>query len=191
MDVPGTDRALQERQLLVAALGRVANGDRGALREVYDKTSAKLFGLCLRILNDRSEAEDAMQDIYLNVWRRAGSFDPGRASPITWLTVIARSRAIDRLRASGRSTKALPIEAASDVQDPAPDALTTLGASEDSGRLNVCIEELEHRQANAIRSAFFGGLTYPELAQLADVPLGTMKSWIRRGLIQLRACFDR
>jgi len=177
--------------MLTAALAKVAAGDRDALREVYDRTAAKLFGLCLRILGDKGEAEDTMQEIYLSVWRRAGSFDPSRASPITWLSVIARSRAIDRLRASGRARATVPIENAAEVSDPAPDALDRLGAAEDSGQLAACIEELEMRQANAIRAAFFGGLTYSELAEQADVPVGTMKSWVRRGLIRLRECFER
>src|SRR5215212_430752 len=89
------------RSQLAAALVRVAGGDRAALRLVYQDTSAKLFGVCLRILNDRSEAEDVLQDVYVTVWRKAGSFDPGRHSPITWLVAVARNRSIDRLRAVG------------------------------------------------------------------------------------------
>src|SRR3954451_22071370 len=92
------------RSQLAAALMRVAAGDRAALRMVYQDTSAKLFGVCLRILNDRSEAEDVLQDVYVTVWRKAASFDPAKASPITWLVAIARNRAIDKLgsRAAGR-----------------------------------------------------------------------------------------
>src|ERR1700740_240397 len=93
----------ESRSQLSAALARVASGDRAALRLVYQDTSAKLFGVCLRILNDRSEAEDVLQDVYLTVWRKAGSFDPSRASPITWLVAIARNRAIDRLGATTMS----------------------------------------------------------------------------------------
>src|SRR5215831_727807 len=92
------------RSQLAAALARVAGGDRAALRMVYQDTCAKLFGVCLRILNDKSEAEDVLQEVYLTVWRKAASFDPERASPITWLVAIARNRSIDRLRtvAGGR-----------------------------------------------------------------------------------------
>jgi len=100
------------RKQLSAALYRVARGDRPALRLVYDMTAAKLFGVCLRILNDRSEAEDVLQDVYLTVWRKAASFDEARASPITWLVAIARNRAIDRLRSGGVSRLSEPIEAA-------------------------------------------------------------------------------
>lgn len=191
MNRPPNSNATHNREALVSAVSRVAKGDRAALREVYDRTSAKLFGLCLRILGDTSEAEDTMQDIYLTVWQRAGSFDPARSSPVTWLTVIARSRAIDRLRSSGRSRAALPIENAADVRDPSPDAVTLLEAGQDASRLNGCVEELDQRQAQAIREAFFGGATYPQLAERAGVPVGTMKSWIRRSLIKLRECFER
>src|SRR5919108_418688 len=105
---------------LAAALARVAAGDRAALRIVYQDTSAKLFGVCLRILNDRSEAEDVLQDVYVTVWRKAATFDPARASPITWMVAIARNRAIDRLRATAMSRRSDPIEAADAVSDPAP-----------------------------------------------------------------------
>src|ERR1700754_5067451 len=108
------------RRQLAAALARVAAGDRAALRIVYQDTAAKLFGVCIRILKDRSEAEDVLQDVYMTVWRKAGAFDPARASPITWLVAIARNRAIDRLRASAVSRRMEPIDAADAVSDPAP-----------------------------------------------------------------------
>src|SRR5450432_1182056 len=108
------------RSQLVAALARVAGGDRAALKIVYQDTSAKLFGVCVRILNDKSEAEDVLQEVYLTVWRKAASFDPARASPITWLVAIARNRSIDRLRATAGGRRMDPIHAAAEVRDPAP-----------------------------------------------------------------------
>ena len=179
------------RQSLADELGRVADGSESALQSVYSKTSAKLFGHCLRILGDMGEAEDALQEIYVSVWRRAGSFDAEKASPVTWLAAIARNRAIDRLRSSGRIRPAEPLEAASHVPDGGDDALATLEAGEERARLAGCVDELEARQAAAIRASFFGGLSYPELAEQAAVPLGTMKSWVRRGLIRLRECLER
>jgi len=176
---------------LAAALVRVASGDRASLRIVYQDTSAKLFGVVLRILNDRSEAEDVLQDVYMTVWRKAGTFDPAKASPITWLVAIARNRAIDRLRASGMRRRIEPIDAAGEVSDPAPAAAEYLEEAQENERLKRCIDELEARQGAAIRAAFLDGATYEDLARRMNVPLGTMKSWIRRGLLKLRACLER
>src|SRR5215467_10035879 len=119
----GAREADISRSQLAAALVRVAAGDRAALRMIYQDTSAKLFGGCLRILKERSEAEDVLQDVYLTVWRKAAKFDSGRASPITWMVAIARNRAIDRLRARGAGGRLAPIEAADAVSDPAPAAV--------------------------------------------------------------------
>src|SRR6266571_9426171 len=110
------------RSQLAAALARVAAGDRAALRTVYQDTSAKLLGVCLRILNDRAEAEDVLQDVYVTVWRKAAAFDPGRASPITWMVAIARNRAIDRLRSRAAGGRLETIEGGGGVRDPAPAA---------------------------------------------------------------------
>lgn len=178
------------RSELADALVRTGTGDRAALARVYLSTSAKLFGICLRILHSRQEAEDALQDIYVNVWRKASSFDPERASPITWLAVIARNRAIDRARRNG-SRRFAPLEEAENLADRREDAAGALEEREEAGRLTRCIGELEERQATAIRTAFFDGLTYSELAERQSVPLGTMKSWVRRGLARLRDCLDR
>jgi RNA polymerase sigma-70 factor (ECF subfamily) len=176
------------RQHLAAQLARVALGDRAALAEVYRLTSAKLFGVCLRILEDRAEAEDVLQQVYLTVWQKAGGFDATRASPITWLVAIARNRSIDRRRARGPSASSAPIEAAAEVSDPAPSALARLEESDERRRLADCLRTLEEKHASAIRRAFFDGLTYEELARAGGVPLGTMKSWIRRGLMKLKEC---
>lgn len=178
-----------ERARLTAALRRVALQDRRALEEVYRRTSAKLFGVVLRILSDRQEAEDVLQEVYLTVWRRADSFDPAKASPITWLVSVARNRSIDRLRASG-GRRTAPMEAADAVADPAASALDRVVADGEHARLAGCIELLEPHHAAAVRTAFFEGLTYDALAQAAAVPLGTMKGWIRRSLMSLRACLE-
>jgi RNA polymerase sigma factor (sigma-70 family) len=178
------------RSQLAAALVRVGAGDRAALRMVYQDTSAKLFGVCLRILNDRSEAEDVLQDVFVTVWRNAASFDAGRASPITWLVAIARNRAIDRLRSSAGRRRIEPIESADQVSDPAPAAIERVELAQQHQRLAHCLEELEARHSAAIRAAFLDGATYEELAQRMSVPLGTMKSWIRRGLLKLRTCLE-
>jgi RNA polymerase sigma-70 factor, ECF subfamily len=188
--MPAMDAEARRKQLS-AAIRRAAGGDRAALRLVYDETAAKLFGVCLRILNDRSEAEDVLQEVYLTVWRKAAAFDESKASPITWLVAIARNRAIDRLRSGGVSRLSEPIEAAEAVSDPSPLAEEMVVSGQEHARLSGCLDELDERAANAIKSAFIGGATYEELARSSGVPLGTMKSLIRRGLAKLRACLER
>lgn len=175
------------RARLVRALADVAGGDRKALKTVYDLTAAKLMGVCLRICQDREAAEDVMQEVYLKVWDRAGRFDASRASPITWLCTIARNTAIDWRRARGLG-ETFPVEAAFELPDGRPSAEALLEAGETQARIFDCLEALEEKPRGAIRAAFFQGRTYPELAAAAAVPLGTMKSWIRRGLLQLRGC---
>lgn len=168
-------------------LGRVATGDRAAFEEVYRRTSVKLFGVCLRILPVRQEAEEALQEAYLSVWRRAASFDPSRGTAMTWLITLTRNRAVDRLRAGGKIATA-PVELAEQVPDAAPSASAMLESSEDEERLAYCLGTLETGDAGLIRTAFFEGSTYAELAARAATPLGTIKSRIRRALIRLREC---
>jgi RNA polymerase sigma-70 factor, ECF subfamily len=177
------------RAKLTEALVRTGQGDRSAFESLYRATSAKLFGVCLRIFPERSEAEEALQDAYLTIWNRAASFQSGRASPISWLVAVTRNRAIDRLRAQGKAQYA-PLDDAAEIADTAPraDALV-LAASEDQS-LHGCIEGLEARDAHFIRSAFLGGATYAQLADAEDAPLPTVKSRIRRALIKLRDCME-
>ena len=180
-----------DRQRLSAALEQVAQGDKAALQRVYDLTSAKLFGVCIRILGDRAEAEDVLQDVYVTVWRRSGSFDPQRGvSPITWLSTLARNRAIDRLRAS-KAHLSRPLEFAVETVDTAPLASDQLEVDQSHRQLSACMGELEPEHAGYIRAAFFDGHTYASLAEAAGAPLGTMKSWVRRALLRLRSCLER
>lgn len=189
MIVPA-DPAAIARAALAEALIRTGDGDRRALGEVYTRTSAKLFGICLRICGDRQAAEDVLQEVFLTVWKRAGGYEPGRASPITWLATIARNRAIDWRRAQGNRVMA-PIDDIAPIADASPLASDTLLAQEGEARLHLCLDALDERQRNAIRTAFFDGATYAELAERQSVPLGTMKSWVRRGLMRLKECLDR
>lgn len=178
------------RERLRAAMARLAEGDSAALEQVYEATRVKLFGICLRILGDRKEAEDALQDVYINLWQRADRYDPARASPISWLATFARNRAIDRLRTGKVRGGAVDIEEAAPLPDEAPPADALLVDAEERAQVHQCLGSLDERTANHIRSAFFDGLTYAELATRAEVPLGTMKSWIRRGLMKLRTCLE-
>ncbi len=171
---------------LAAMLARAADGDQAAFREFYDRTSAKLFGIILRILVERGEAEDVLQEVYVTVWRKAAEFDPARASPVTWASTIARNRAIDRFRARG-SRPTAPIEAASDVADAAPTADVLIDTGRDAARVHAALTALEPRHAAAIRSCYFEGLTYEALAERENIPVGTLKSWVRRGLMRMKA----
>jgi len=180
----------QQREALREALFRVGAGESAALKEVYERTSAKLFGICLRILGEPNEAEDVLQEVYVSVWRNASAFNAERGSPVTWLAAIARNRSIDRVRAR-RPGRFAPADAALEVADGAPSALARIEASEGSAQLAGCLGELERLHQSAIRSAFLDGLTYETLARQAGVPLGTMKSWIRRSLFKLKACMER
>ena len=179
------------RSLIAAALARIPNGDRAALQTVYRLTSAKLFGVALRILNDRDTAEDVLQEVYVTVWRKAGDFDATRASPMTWLIAIAHNRAIDRLRAERQSRRMEPIDAAGEIADTAPGADRALESSEAHARLHGCLDGLEAHERAALHGAFFDGDTYEDLAVRMRVPLGTMKSWIRRAMIKLKACLGQ
>jgi RNA polymerase sigma-70 factor (ECF subfamily) len=179
------------RNLIAAALARIPGGDRAALQTVYRLTSAKLFAVVLRILGERTEAEDVLQEVYVTVWRKAADFDASRASPMTWLIAIARNRAIDRLRAGKQSRNMAPIEAADYVADAAPTADVLLEGAERNAGLHGCLGELAGHERKALRGAFFDGNTYEELASRMNVPLGTMKSWIRRAMIKLKDCLER
>ena len=175
------------RAHLSSVLIRTGEEDRDAFRELYALTQAKLFGITLRICGNAQAAEDVLHDVYLTIWKRAGGWEPGRASPITWLATIARNRAIDWRRAQGvRRTS--PIDDAPDIADPGEGAERALLANEDTQRLLDCMDGLDLQQRDAIRTAFFDGVTYAELAIARAVPLGTMKSWVRRGLARLKDC---
>ena len=184
------DPASLARERLRAAMVRLGAGERAALREIYDATHTKLFGICLRILNDRKEAEDALQDVYLTLWRRADRYDPTKASPISWLATFARNRAIDRLRSGKVRSSAVPVDEAAEISDDAPRADALLEDAEQSARIYHCLDALEEPTQSSIRNAFFEGRTYAELAEASGEPLGTMKSRIRRGLAKLKACLE-
>lgn len=188
-DSASSDLDSARRARLADALVRTGYGDRSAFEAVYRATSAKLFGVCLRIFPDRNEAEEALQDAYLTIWNKAASFESGRASPISWLVAVTRNRAIDRLRARGKAGMT-SLDEAAEIADPAPLADAQLLASGENHVLHGCIEALERRDANFIRSAFIGGATYADLAAREGEPLGTVKSRIRRALIKLRGCME-
>jgi RNA polymerase sigma-70 factor, ECF subfamily len=175
---------------LEALLAQVALGNRAAFETLYRGTASRLFGICLRVLTQRSEAEDALQDVYTAVWRKAAQFDPAKASANAWLAMIARNKAIDRLRSLPAQQARAGLELADNVEDPGASPPQQVQTATDRAQLEHCLERLEPRRRSLIRAAFFEGLTYEELAAKIEAPLGSIKSWIRRGLMQLRECLD-
>jgi RNA polymerase sigma factor (sigma-70 family) len=178
-----------QRDELNRLLLLTGRNDQKAFAELYVRTSSKLFGICMRMLRDRGDAEDVLQEIYTTVWRRASGFDASKGSAITWLTAISRNKAIDRLRQHQEL-----VDDSSEIQDAVderPTPAVVAEAGEDYRRLQDCLEQLEPQKRDSVREAFFTGITYNQLAARCKVPLGTMKSWIRRSLLQLRTCLDQ
>lgn len=170
-------------------ISKVSLGDRVAFSQLYDATSGKLFAICLRVLKQRDIAEDAMQEAYVKIWKNAGRYQVTAHSPMTWLITIARNSAIDRLRAQK------PMQ---DIDDhshyimaagPTPEQASVVHS--EVKRIMACLDELETDRRDAIKGAYLGGETYKDLALRFDVPLNTMRTWLRRGLSALRECMSR
>jgi RNA polymerase sigma-70 factor (ECF subfamily) len=167
-------------------IARCALRDRGAFRQLYTRTSAKLFGVALRILRDRAETEEAIQEIYIKIWQKADRYVAGQYSPISWLVAVARNHALDRVRV--RRPISEDIDAALDIADLGPSPERQVEAAEDSARIANCLGTLEPDRAEAVRGAYLDGFSYEELAQRHAVPLNTMRTWLRRSLMKLKEC---
>jgi len=169
-------------------IARCALRDRAAFRDLYARTSAKLFGVALRILKDRSEAEEALQEIYVKVWQRADRYVDGAFSPISWLVAIARNHSLDILRA--RKPVSDDIDAAIDIADLGPDPERAAVDRSERAQIDFCLGQLEADKAEAVRGAYLDGYSYEELAERHAVPLNTMRTWLRRSLLKLRECLS-
>lgn len=168
-------------------IARMALGDRAALSALYAATSAKLYGIALRVLGDRHEAEDALQETFVKVWHNAGRYRQNGLSPMTWLITVARNHAIDRLRArNARRTQ--PIEDAGEVASDAMTGEDAAMAASLRGRMGDCLRTLPPDRAAAVCRAYVLGEAYQELADRYAVPLNTMRTWLRRSLLRLREC---
>ena len=169
-------------------IARCALRDREAFRALYQRTSAKLYGVTLRILKDRAEAEEALQEVYVKIWQRADRYVPGGFSPISWLVAVARNHALDVLRA--RKPRSDDIDLALDVADAGPDPEQAAANRGERARIDDCLGQLEADKADAVRGAYLDGFSYEELATRHEVPLNTMRTWLRRSLMKLRECLS-
>ncbi|MDP9854711.1 RNA polymerase sigma-70 factor (ECF subfamily) [Agrobacterium tumefaciens] len=175
---------------IATLINRVGMGDRSAFVSLYQATSPKLFAICLKILRDKMEAEEALQEIYIKVWQRARTFAVSAGKPATWLATIARNHAIDTIRA--RKPASDDIDEAYDLVDESirdPEQQVVL--VDEGRRIDDCMRELETVHAQAVRRAYVEGLSYLELADELRVPLNTVRTWLRRSLLKLRECMQR
>lgn len=169
-------------------LERIASGDVGAFRDLYDRTARLVFGTAVRVVGDRGYSEEITQEVYLEVWRKAGDFDPGRGSTEAWLVTIAHRRSVDRVRserARGDRENAFVSET---FQRPHDEVAETAERNEDSGAVVDCLDTLSTTQREAVTLAYYGGHTYREVAERIAAPLPTVKTRIRDGLARLRRC---
>jgi RNA polymerase sigma-70 factor (ECF subfamily) len=170
-------------------LAAVARQDARAFRTLYDRTSGRLMAVTLRICRDRGTAEEILQEIYVRVWRRSDLFDPARGSGLAWLTVLARRRAIDHVRSAARRPAAAGDRAETAVET-LPDLTAGAEMLSDLRALKGCLDRLEPRHSEAVLLAYYNGWSREELARHFGIPDGTVKTWLRRGLIALRGCMD-
>jgi RNA polymerase sigma-70 factor (ECF subfamily) len=180
---------------LIALIDRVALADESALKELYELTSSKLYGVAVRVVTNRSWAEDVLQEAFLNIWRIAGDYKASLSPPMAWMCLIVRSRGLDflRRRTSERADAALELDdvMAETVEGDSPNPMDTALASEQAWALHQCLGQLDNKQREVVSLAYMRDLSHGELAEQLKLPLGTVKTWIRRGLEQLRACMAR
>jgi RNA polymerase sigma-70 factor (ECF subfamily) len=171
---------------------RIERRDADALSIMIDRYGGLIFTLGLRMLRDRGEAEELVSDVFLEIWRRAERYDPNRGAPMTYLVTLGRSRAVDRQRSAasrsrGQVSSSSAIDAASDSPDPSMSAVLV----ENAGRVRLAMGQLEPIYRQCVELAFFDGLSHTQIAEKLDKPLGTVKTYIRQGLIRLRDCLRK
>ena len=180
---------------LMALIDRIGHRDEAALRQLYDRTSPKLMGLAMRVVRQREWAEDVIQEAFLTVWRVAGDYRSSLSPPLAWLGLIVRSRALDLLRRRTADRAQLTQEfdelMADQMGSDAPNPVDTADASEQAWALHQCLAQLEGKQREVVSLAYLREMSHGELAEQLKLPLGTVKTWIRRGLEKLRVCMGR
>jgi RNA polymerase sigma-70 factor (ECF subfamily) len=184
-------RQLERNAQLMDLLARTALADQRAFAELYNLTSAHLYAVALRILRQSASAEEVLQESFVNIWHHAGSYVATRSQPLTWLTSIVRNRCLDQLRRREVDTVTIDDEdEGMTLPDNGPTPLEMLVSGADARAVKACVEALESGQKQAVALAFYRGLSHAELAAHLHEPLGTVKSWVRRGLERLKACLD-
>ena len=193
-DNPAMNSEIADAEL-IALLDRVARQDPAALKALYEQCSSKLFGLAVRVVSNREWAEDVLQEAFLTIWRAAGDYRGSLSPPMAWMGLIVRSRALDflRRRKADRShlTQELDNIMEETIEGNSPSPMDTAQASEQAWALHQCLGKLENRQREVVSLAYLRDLSHSELAEQLKLPLGTVKTWIRRGLDQLRHCLAR
>jgi RNA polymerase sigma-70 factor, ECF subfamily len=189
-DNPGIEAGrlgMLSSQELVWLLAAVAKGDRAAFERLYAATRAKLYGVVLRILRRHDLADEVMQETYLKIWNSAGQFDPALSSPITWMVAIARNRAIDQVR---KKTEVSIDEdpAVLEIAADSPDPLAKREMTEELRRLLACMGRLDEERRRLVLFAYYDGWSREQLAAKFDKPVNTVKTWLRRALIEIREC---
>jgi RNA polymerase sigma factor (sigma-70 family) len=185
------DKQRQRSARLAELLARTALSDQQAFAELYRQTSSHLYAVALRILRESGAAEEVLQESYVNIWHHAGSYVAAKSQPLTWLTSIVRNRCLDQLRRREVDTVTIDDEEPGMMlADDRPSPMELLLSSADALAVRGCVEGLEAAQKQAIALAFYQGLSHSELARHLRQPLGTVKSWVRRGLERLKACLD-
>ena len=193
--------AARKQAEMADLLSRVALGDRVAFRTLYDVCGAHLLGVILRIQRNRALAEEVLQEVFIAIWQSAQSFNPALSQPSTWLGSVARNRAIDSLRRAQSAPQTVSrhhVDGDEEEQDmlqhlasDEPGPLDLLEQASDARALQQCMEGLNKAQRRSLALAFYQGLTHAEVAEQLGEPLGTVKSWVRRGLLTLKACLER
>ncbi len=180
---------------LMALIDRVGRRDEAALRMLYDRTSPKLFGLAMRVVRQREWAEDVLQEAFVTIWRSAADYRSSLSPPLAWMGLIVRSRSLDLLRRRTADRAQLTREfdevMADTFESSAANPMDTADASEQAWALHQCLAQLDGRQREVVSLAYLRDLSHGELAQQLKLPLGTVKTWIRRGLEKLRTCMQR
>lgn len=171
---------------LASLLRRASRGDEGAFAEWYDATSSRAFGLAVRVLRDRAQAEEVTQEAYLDCWRHAARFDETKGTAMAWLLTIVHRKAVDRVRSAEASAHRDAAYGHRELEVPHDETAEAATASLDATRVRTALADLTSKQREAIQLAFLGGYTHTEVASMLDLPVGTAKTRIRDGLIRLR-----